>query len=172
MGGRLLRKYIEQPLIDKEKIEKRLDAVEALCQKSVDREEMREYLHTIYDLERLLGKVSYKTANPRDLIAFRNSLAMLPSIRTVLGDFDAPLLREIREHMDPLADIYQLIDDAIVEDAPIAIKEGGIIKEGFNETIDSLKKAKTDGKNWLSSESVLSPWRWHPESHSTGHIPV
>ncbi|RKI86717.1 DNA mismatch repair protein MutS [bacterium 0.1xD8-71] len=151
MGGRLLRKYIEQPLIDKEKIEKRLDAVEALCQKSVDREEMREYLHTIYDLERLLGKVSYKTANPRDLIAFRNSLAMLPSIRTVLGDFDAPLLREIREHMDPLADIYQLIDDAIVEDAPIAIKEGGIIKEGFNETIDSLKKAKTDGKNWLAA---------------------
>ncbi len=151
MGGRLLRKYIEQPLIDKEKIEKRLDAVEALCQKSVDREEMREYLHTIYDLERLLGKVSYKTANPRDLIAFRNSLAMLPSIRTVLGDFDAPLLREIREHMDPLEDIYQLIDDAIVEDAPIAIKEGGIIKEGFNETIDSLKKAKTDGKNWLAA---------------------
>ena len=151
MGGRLLRKYIEQPLIDKEKIEKRLDAVEALCQKSVDREEMREYLHTIYDLERLLGKVSYKTANPRDLIDFRNSLAMLPSIRTVLGDFDAPLLREIREHMDPLEDIYQLIDDAIVEDAPIAIKEGGIIKEGFNETIDSLKKAKTDGKNWLAA---------------------
>lgn len=151
MGGRLLRKYIEQPLIDKDKIERRLDAVEALCRKSVDREEMREYLHTIYDLERLLGKVSYKTANPRDLIAFRNSLAMLPSIRTVLGDFDMPLLQEIREHMDPLQDVYQLIDDAIVEEPPIAIKEGGIIKEGFNETIDSLKKAKTDGKNWLAA---------------------
>ncbi len=151
MGGRLLRKYIEQPLIDKDKIERRLDAVEALCRKSVDREEMREYLHTIYDLERLLGKVSYKTANPRDLIAFRNSLAMLPSIRTVLGDFDTPLLQEIREHMDPLQDVYQLIDDAIVEEPPIAIKEGGIIKEGFNETIDSLKKAKTDGKNWLAA---------------------
>ena len=151
MGGRLLRKYIEQPLIDKDKIERRLDAVEALCHKSVDREEMREYLHTIYDLERLLGKVSYKTANPRDLIAFRNSLAMLPSIRTVLSDFDAPLLQEIREHIDPLQDIYQLIEDAIVEEPPIAIKEGGIIKEGFHETIDSLKKAKTDGKNWLAA---------------------
>ena len=151
MGGRLLRKYIEQPLIDKEKIEKRLDAVEALCEKSVDREEMREYLHTIYDLERLLGKVSYKTANPRDLIAFRNSLAMVPSIRTVLGDFETPLLKEIRENMDPLEDIYHLIEDAIVEEPPIAIKEGGIIKEGFHETIDSLKKAKTDGKNWLAA---------------------
>lgn len=151
MGGRLLRKYIEQPLIDKDKIEQRLDAVENLCKQSVDREELREYLNTIYDLERLLGKVSYKTANPRDLIAFRNSLAVLPSIRTVLGDFDAPLLQEIRENLDPLKDIYQLIEDAIVEEPPIAIKEGGIIKEGFNETIDSLKKAKTDGKNWLAA---------------------
>ncbi|MDE5937565.1 MAG: DNA mismatch repair protein MutS, partial [Lachnospiraceae bacterium] len=113
LGGRLLRKYIEQPLIDRERIERRLDAVEALCQRSVDREEMREYLHAIYDLERLLGKVSYKTANPRDLIALRNSLAMLPSLRTVLADFDAPLLREIWENMDPLQDIHKLIDDSI-----------------------------------------------------------
>ena len=151
LGGRLLRKYIEQPLVDRERIEKRLDAVEELCQRSVDREELREYLHAIYDLERLLGKVSYKTANPRDLIALRNSLAMLPSLRTVLADFNVPLLREIMENMDPLQDIHKLIDDAITEEPPIAIKEGGIIKEGFNETIDSLKKAKTDGKKWLAS---------------------
>ena len=151
LGGRLLRKYIEQPLIDKERIEKRLDAVEELCRRSVDREELREYLHAIYDLERLLGKVSYKTANPRDLIALRNSLAMLPSLRTVLADFDTPLLTEIRENMDPLQDIHKLIADAITEEPPIAIKEGGIIKEGFNETIDSLKKAKTDGKKWLAA---------------------
>ena len=150
LGGRLLRKYIEQPLIDREQIEKRLNAVEALCARSVDREELREYLHTIYDLERLLGKVSYKTANPRDLIALRNSLAMLPSLRTVLADFDAPLLREIRENMDPLQDIHKLIEDAITEEPPIAVKEGGIIREGFNETIDTLKKAKTDGKKWLA----------------------
>ena len=151
MGGRLLRKYIEQPLIDKDRITKRLDAVEALCKKSVDREEMREYLHTIYDLERLLGKVSYKTANPRDLIAFRNSLAMLPSLRTILADIDAPLLREIYENMDPLEDIHHLIEDAIDEEPPIALKEGGIIREGFHETIDSLRKAKTDGKKWLAA---------------------
>lgn len=151
MGGRLLRKYIEQPLIDKDRIAKRLDAVETLCKKSVDREELREYLHTIYDLERLLGKVSYKTANPRDLIAFRNSLAMLPSLRTILADFDAPLLQEIYENMDPLEDIHHLIEDAIDEEPPIALKEGGIIREGFHETIDSLRKAKTDGKKWLAA---------------------
>ncbi len=151
MGGRLLRKYIEQPLIDKEKIEQRLDAVEMLCQKSVDRDELREYLNTIYDLERLLGKVSYKTANPRDLIAFRNSLSMLPSIRAVLEDLDTTLLADIRARIDTLDDIFHLIDDAIVEEPPLAIKEGGIIKEGFNSTIDSLRSAKTEGKNWLAS---------------------
>ncbi len=150
MGGRLLRKYIEQPLIDKDKIAKRLDAVEALCRKSVDREELREYLHTIYDLERLLGKVSYKTANPRDLIAFRNSLSMLPSLRTILADFEAPLLKDIYANMDPLEDIHRLIENAIEEEPSIALKEGGIIKEGFHETIDALRKAKTDGKKWLA----------------------
>ncbi len=151
MGGRLLRKYIEQPLIDKAKMENRLDAVEILCKKSVDRDELREYLNAIYDLERLLGKVSYKTANPRDLIAFRNSLAMLPSIKTVLHDLDAALLVKINEHIDGLEDIYNLIDCAIIEEPPISIRDGGMIKEGFNETIDSLRKAKTDGKNWLAA---------------------
>ncbi|MBD5485254.1 MAG: DNA mismatch repair protein MutS [Lachnospiraceae bacterium] len=150
MGGRLLRKYIEQPLIDKAKMEQRLDAVEALSQKSVDRDELREYLNTIYDLERLLGKVSYKTANPRDLIAFRNSLAMLPSIKTVLGDLDAALLQDINDHIDSLDDIYHLIDDSIIEEPPISIRDGGMIKEGFSDTIDSLRSAKTDGKNWLA----------------------
>ncbi len=151
MGGRLLRKYIEQPLIDKAKIEKRLDAVEMLCVQNVDRDELREYLNTIYDMERLLGKVSYKTANPRDLIAFRNSLEVLPSLKTVLGGLNAPLLAQIDGHMDALEDIYHLIDDSIIEEPPISIREGGIIKEGFNGNIDSLRKAKTDGKNWLAS---------------------
>ncbi|MDE6389170.1 MAG: DNA mismatch repair protein MutS [Lachnospiraceae bacterium] len=151
MGGRLLRKYIEQPLIDKAKMEHRLDAVELLCNKSVDRDELREYLNAIYDLERLLGKVSYKTANPRDLIALRNSLAMLPSIKTVLHDLDTSLLSKINEHIDGLEDIYSLIDHSIIEEPPISIRDGGIIKEGFSETIDSLRNAKTDGKNWLAA---------------------
>lgn len=150
MGGRLLRKYIEQPLIDKEKIEARLDAVESLCCHSVERDELREYLNAIYDLERLLGKVSYKTANPRDLIAFRNSLAMLPGIKLVIKDLDASLICQLYEQLDPLEDIYHLIDDSIDEEPPIQTREGGIIKDGFNEHIDSLRHAKTDGKKWLA----------------------
>ena len=150
MGGRLLRKYLEQPLIDREKMERRLDAVEALCRRSMDRDELREYLTAVYDLERLLGRVSYKTANPRDLIAFRNSLVMMPSIKTVLSDLDGELLQEINSHIDALDDIYHLIDDAILEEPPIAIRDGGIIKEGFDADIDMLRSAKTDGKNWLA----------------------
>lgn len=150
MGGRLLRKYIEQPLIDKEKIEARLDAVESLCSHCVERDELREYLNAIYDLERLLGKVSYKTANPRDLIAFRNSLAMLPGIKLVIKDLDASLIRQLYEQLDPLEDIYHLINDSIDEEPPIQTREGGIIKDGFNEHIDSLRHAKTDGKKWLA----------------------
>ncbi|MDE6883839.1 MAG: DNA mismatch repair protein MutS [Lachnospiraceae bacterium] len=151
MGGRLLRKYIEQPLIDKEQMNLRLDAVEMLCKRSVDRDELREYLNAIYDLERLMGKISYKTANPRDLIAFRNSLAMLPSIKTLLHDLDTGLLTKIRNNTDTLEDIYHLIDDAILEEPPISIRDGGMIKEGFSENIDALRNAKRDGKNWLAA---------------------
>lgn len=150
MGARMLRTYVEQPLVEKEAIEKRLDAIEELNQNMVCRDELREYLNPIYDLERLLGKISYKTANPRDLIAFRNSLEMLPHIKTVLDTFHKPLLTEIKQEIDDLSDLYTLIQDAIVEEPPIAIKEGGIIKEGFHETVDSLKQAKTQGKSWLA----------------------
>ena len=151
MGGRLLRKYIEQPLIDKITIEKRLDAVEELCNNSMLRDELREYLNPIYDLERLLGKVSYRTANPRDLIAFRGSLEMLPSIKTILQDANSDLLREIQCELDDLSDLFHLIDDAIIEEPPLAIKEGGIIKDGFHKTVDELRIAKTEGKNWLAA---------------------
>lgn len=151
MGARTLRSYIEQPLVDMDAIAMRQDAVDTLCGDSVARDEIREYLNPIYDLERLLGKVSYKTANPRDLIAFRNSLEMLPHIKTVLQDLNSRLLTNINKDIDDLEDIYALIDSAIVEDPPIAIKEGGIIKEGYAADIDSLKNAKTEGKNWLAA---------------------
>jgi len=151
MGGRLLRKYVEQPLIDNEEITKRLDAVSNLCKNPVERDEIREYLNAIYDLERLLGKVSYHTANPRDLIAFRNSLEMLPPIKTVVSDLEGDLLNEIATGIDGLEDIFKLIDDAIMEEPPIAIKEGGIIKDGFHEDIDMLRNAKTEGKTWLAN---------------------
>ena len=150
MGARQLRNDIEQPLINLEDINDRLDTVEQLCKNSVSRDEIREYLNPIYDMERLLGKVSYKSANPRDLIAFANSMEMLPHIKTVLKEFDAKLLVEIEQQMDGLEDLCQLIKDAICEEPPIMIREGGIIRSGFDTDIDMLRKAKTDGKTWLA----------------------
>ena len=150
MGGRTLRSYLEQPLIQKDAIEKRLDAIEELCRDSVSRDELREYLNPIYDLERLLGKISYKTANPRDLIALKNSLEMLPPIKTVLRAFQKELLKEIENEIDGLEDIYELIGQSILEEPPLVIREGGIIKEGYDEDIDQLRRAKTEGKTWLA----------------------
>ena len=150
MGGRLLRSMLEQPLIDKAEIEKRLDAVEELSGDSVSRDEIREYLNPVYDLERLLSRVAYKTANPRDMIAFRNSLEMLPALKTVLKGFAGTELREIEEGMDALQDIYQLLSESIEEDPPVTIREGGMIRDGFDETVDMLRSAKRDGKQWLA----------------------
>ena len=149
MGARLLRSFIEQPLIDREEIVKRQDAIEELNGSYISREELIEYLNPIYDLERLIGRISYQSASPRDLIAFKNSLQMLPPIKTLLEEFHTPLLTELREDLDPLSDLAELIDRAIVEEPPLGIREGGIIKDGYNEEADRLKKAKTEGKTWL-----------------------
>lgn len=151
MGARTLRSYIEQPLINLTDILMRQDAVETLCTDSVARDEIREYLNPVYDLERLLGKVSYKTANPRDLIAFRNSLEMLPHIKTVLQDLDCGLLQKIEQDIDGLSDIFSLIDRAIIDDPPIQVREGGMIRDGFDPDVDNLRQAKTQGKNWLAA---------------------
>lgn len=150
MGGRLLRSMLEQPLIEKEGMERRLDAIEELNGDSVSRDEIREYLNPVYDLERLLSKVTYKTANPRDFIAFRNSLEMLPAVKSVLKGFVKEELLEIEKDIDSLEDVYQLIQKSIEEEPPITIREGGIIRDGFDETIDRLREAKRDGKNWLA----------------------
>ncbi|MCI9074105.1 MAG: DNA mismatch repair protein MutS, partial [Lachnospiraceae bacterium] len=150
MGARTLRSYLEQPLIERAEMERRLDAIEELNGNAVSRDELREYLGPVYDLERLLGKVTYKTANPRDLLAFRNSLEMLPPIRKVLEDFQKELLVQISRDMDSLEDLHRLIDGAIVEEPPITIREGGIIKDGYDETIDMLRSARRDGKMWLA----------------------
>lgn len=149
MGARMLRNYVEQPLIEKEEIVRRLDAVEALKENAMTREEIREYLTPVYDLERLIGRVTYQTANPRDLIAFKSSLQMLPFIRTLLDEFDVSLLKELQEDLDPLEDIYALIDASIAEEPPISVRDGGILKEGYDEEIDRLRHAKTEGKSWL-----------------------
>ncbi|WP_320972826.1 DNA mismatch repair protein MutS, partial [Enterocloster bolteae] len=150
MGARLLRACIEQPLIHRDEIIKRQNAVEELNMNYISREEICEYLNPIYDLERLIGRISYKTANPRDLIAFRSSLEMLPYIKRILGEFNSELLAELGRELDPLQDIFQLIGDAIVEDPPITVREGGIIKDGYNQEADRLRHAKTEGKNWLA----------------------
>lgn len=150
MGARMLRSWIEQPLISKDEMNRRLDAVEQLCQSPMSRDEIREYLNAIYDMERLLGKVSYKTANPRDLIAFRNSMQMLPAIKSVLAEFDCAELAKIAEETDDLSDLYEMIESAIEEEPPISVREGGMIKAGFDETIDQLRAAKTEGKTWLA----------------------
>ncbi len=150
MGARLLRSFIEQPLIVKEEIERRQEAVEELNMNYISREEIREYLHSIYDLERLMGRISYRTANPRDLLAFKNSLEMLPHIRQLLGEFSGSLLQEIQADLDPLTDLWELIDSAIVEEPPITVREGNIIKDGFHEEVDRYRSAKTEGKGWLA----------------------
>ncbi len=149
MGARLLHQMIEQPLVDPEEITARLDAVEALSKNGVDRDEIREYLRPVYDLERLMTRVSYGTANPRDLIALRDSLKMFGPVRAVLRDFDAPLLKRIYDDTEDFGDLTSLLDASIREEPPIAVKEGGIIKEGFDEEVDHLREAGTEGKNWL-----------------------
>ena len=150
MGARTLRKYVEQPLIDKESIVKRLDAVAELKDNAICREEIREYLNPVYDLERLVGKITYQSANPRDLIAFQSSLSMLPSVKCILKDMESDLLKEIYEELDPLEELCDMVGRAIQEEPPLAMKEGGIIKDGYNEEVDRLRKAKSEGKNWLA----------------------
>ena len=150
MGARMLRNYLEQPLIDRPEIEKRLDTIEELNGDSVSRDELREYLNPIYDLERLLSRVTYKTAGPRDLIALKSSLSMLPPIKIVLKSFQSEALSKIETDIDALEDICSLIENAIEEEPPILIREGGMIKDGFDDTVDRLRSAKRDGKQWLA----------------------
>ena len=150
MGARTLRKCIEQPLITKKEIEERLDAVEEFKEQAISREEIREYLSSVYDLERLMCKITYHSANPRDLIAFEKSLSMLPHIKCILQDMSSGLLQELCQDLDPLEDLCTLIGQAINEDPPIAMKEGGIIRDGYHEEVDRLRQAKSNGKEWLA----------------------
>ena len=150
MGARTLRSFVEQPLIDAEEINRRLEALEELNEKPMLRDEIREYLNPVYDLERLVSRISFKSANPRDMVAFASSLEMIPYIKQVLKDFQAPILKEIYEDMDSLEDITDLIKRAIVDEPPLAQKDGGIIREGFNEDVDKFRSARTDGKKWLT----------------------
>ena len=150
MGARMLRNFVEQPLIDADAINERLDAVTELNMQAMLREEIREYLNPVYDLERLVSRISYRSANPRDLLAFKMSLEMIPHIKNLLVNFTSPLLVRINEQMDGLEDLYTLLEASITEDPPLAVKEGGIIREGYNEQVDTYRNSKTQGKSWLA----------------------
>ena len=149
MGGRLLRRWLNDPLIDVIEINKRLDSVEELKKEIILRGEIIENLKKVYDIERLAGKMSYGNGTPRDMITLKNSLSKLPEIKQILSMGKSSLIKELYENLDELQDMYDLIDKSIVDDPPMLIKDGGYIKSGYNEEIDELKKGSIEGKNWL-----------------------
>ena len=149
MGGRMLRKWINEPLIDVIKINKRLNAVEEIKEEMIFRDDIIHVLKTIYDIERLTGKIAYGNCNARDLISLKSSLKNLPELKSLLSKTKSELLQNLYLNLDEQKDIYELIEKSIVEEPPITVKEGGIIKQGYNEQIDEYKKATTEGKQWL-----------------------
>ena len=150
MGSRMLRHFLERPLRERKKMEERLDCIEELCQRYIDGEELREYLDSIYDMERLIGKISISSANARDMLALKSSLQFLPVIKRTLSSFSGKLLQDLGQKMDGLEEIYTRIDECIEEDPPLSIKEGGIIKSSFHEEVRLFREAGEHGKEWLN----------------------
>lgn len=149
MGGRALRRWLNDPLVDVFEINKRLEAVKELKENIILRGDVQDSLKRVYDMERLSGRIAYGNATGRDMISLKNSCRQLPEVKKVLSNCKSSLLKELYENLDELADIYELIEEAIVDEPPMSIKEGGLIKLGYNEEIDSLKQASTQGKTWL-----------------------
>ena len=150
MGSRMLRHFLERPLRERKKMEERLDCIEELCQRYIDGEEIREYLDSIYDMERLIGKISISSANARDMLALKSSLQFLPVIKRTLSSFSGKLLQGLGQDMDALEELYTRIDECIEEDPPLSIKEGGIIKSSFHEEVRLFREAGEHGKEWLN----------------------
>ena len=149
MGGRLLRRWLSDPLIDALEINRRLDAVKELKDDIILRGDIIDNLKKVYDIERLAGKMAYGNANARDMVTLKNSLTKLPEVKSILSNCKSELLVKLFDNLDELQDIYELIEKSIVDDPPMTIKDGGIIKLGYDEEIDKLKTAQTEGKNWL-----------------------
>ena len=149
MGGRHLRRWLNDPLIDTLEINRRLEAVKELKENVMLRGDVIDNLKKVYDIERLAGKMAYGNANARDMITLKNSLARLPEVKSVLQTSESPMLKDIYENLDELQDIYELIEKSIVDDPPMTVKDGGIIKMGYDEEVDKLKTATTEGKNWI-----------------------
>lgn len=153
MGARTLRSFVEQPLIERTEIEERYDAIDEFNTNAITREEIREYLNPVYDLERLITRVTYQTANPRDLIAFRNSIHMLPPIKTLMSDFQSPLLKRLYEQLDTLDELYELIERSITEEPPLTLHDGGILKRAIT------KRWTACGKQRQMERAGLLIWR-------------
>ena len=149
MGGRLLRRWLNDPLIDRAEINERLDAVEELKNSLILRGDVIEYLKKVYDIERLAGKISYGSANGRDLISLKNSVKQLPYVKNVLAGVSSKMLKNIASQLDTLDDVYEIIEKSIVDEPPIGVKDGGVIKLGYDPEIDKLKTATTEGKRWI-----------------------
>jgi DNA mismatch repair protein MutS len=172
MGGRRLRRWIEQPLLDVEEINRRLDGVEEISKNILLKEELRDLLNQVYDIERLMGKVIYGSANARDLIALKSSLEILPDVKASLAEFESSMLEELEEDLDKLADITELIESSIQDEPPTTITEGGIIKEGYDEQLDEYLDAKKNGKNWIIQLQQRERQRTGISSLKVGHNKV
>jgi DNA mismatch repair protein MutS len=150
MGGRLIRQWVQQPLIDSHLITQRLDAVEELCENPIAMEGLRQHLRMIYDLERLMGRISYGSANARDLISLKQSITVLPMIEEIIAGLESDIFKDSHRSFDLLQDVFVLIENAINENPPITIRDGSIIKDGYNEELDKYREAMTKGKDWLA----------------------
>ena len=149
MGGRMLRRWINDPLIEVSEINRRLDSVSELKNSPILKDEVIDSLKKVYDIERLIGKISYGNANGRDLISLKNSLSQIPNLKNVLAKTSSTMLQSLYQNIDELKDMYQLIEDSIVDEPPVSVKEGGLIKLGYNQEVDDYKTATTDGKKWI-----------------------
>ncbi len=149
MGARMMRKWVEQPLLQADEIRKRLDGVEELKDDLFLREEIKDVLRTMYDFERIMSRVVYQNANARELAMLKNSIANLPLLKNILSRCKSDCLRELYEKLDPLENIHELIEKAIVEDPPFSVREGGMIREGYCDELDTYSRAKKEGTSWI-----------------------
>ena len=154
MGGRLIRRWINDPLVNVDDINARLDAVEEIKNDLLLSDRIVESLKSIYDIERLAGKISYGTVNARDLISLKNSIMQLPNLKETIKNVNSEFLKNIDSELDILSDIYELIEASIVEEPPLTVKEGGLIKKGYKPEIDELIEATTNGKQWLANVEI------------------
>ena len=151
MGGRRLRQWLQQPLINKRDIEDRLDSVEELIKNSIKSEEIKELLHDMYDLERLAGRIALGSANARDLLSLKQSLSLLPALKELLSHFNSRLLSVSYDNLDTLDDVYELLEKSIFEDPPVLLNEGNLIKSGWDKELDQYRLAITEGRAWIAS---------------------